>query len=53
MSEHFIEAADACSVDAPHGVSEWALSGLHQAQSTTAKPARVQESVFSIEANLI
>jgi flavin reductase (DIM6/NTAB) family NADH-FMN oxidoreductase RutF len=53
VSEHFIEAVNACSVDAPHGVSEWTLSGLHQAPSTSVKPARVQESIFSIEGNLI
>jgi flavin reductase (DIM6/NTAB) family NADH-FMN oxidoreductase RutF len=53
VSEHFIEAVNACSVDAPRGVSEWTLSGLHQAPSTTVKPARVQESIFSIEAKLV
>ena len=53
VSEHFIEAVNACSVDAPHGVSEWTLPGLYLAPSTTVKPARVQESIFSIEAKLI
>jgi flavin reductase (DIM6/NTAB) family NADH-FMN oxidoreductase RutF len=52
VSEHFIEAVNACSVDAPHGVSEWTLSDLHQAPSTTVKLARVQQSIFSIEAKL-
>src|SRR4051794_6922336 len=45
-------AVNATSVDAPYRVSEWAISGLHQAPSTTVKPARVKESVFSIEGRL-
>ncbi|KAM0718937.1 hypothetical protein Q7P37_006009 [Cladosporium fusiforme] len=53
VSEHMIQAVNASSVDAPRGTSEWAISGLHQAPSTTVKPSRVQESVFSIEARLI
>lgn len=28
MSKHFIEAGNARSVDAPHAVSEWRLSGF-------------------------
>jgi flavin reductase (DIM6/NTAB) family NADH-FMN oxidoreductase RutF len=35
------------------GTSEWAISGLHQAPSSTVKPPRVQEAVFSIEGRLI
>jgi flavin reductase (DIM6/NTAB) family NADH-FMN oxidoreductase RutF len=53
VSEHMIEAVNATSLDAPHGVSEWVISGLHQAPSSTVKPPRVQESVFSIEGRLI
>ena len=45
-------AVNATSVDAPYGVSEWAISGLHQAPCTTVKAARVKESVFSIEGRL-
>ena len=47
-----IEAVNATSVDAPHGVSEWTLSGLTQAGSVTVRPSRVKEAVFSIEAKL-
>lgn len=53
VSEDMIEAVNATSVDAPHGVSEWALSGLTKASSTTVKPARVKEAVFSIETKLL
>jgi len=49
VSEHMIEAVNATSIDVPDGVSEWALSGLHPASSTTVKPDRVKEAVFSIE----
>lgn len=45
-------AVNATSIDAPYRVSEWAISGLHQAPSATVKPSRVQESVFSIEGKL-
>lgn len=53
VSEHMIQAVNATSVDAPHGASEWSLSGLHQAPSLTVKPARVEEAVFSIEVKLL
>jgi flavin reductase (DIM6/NTAB) family NADH-FMN oxidoreductase RutF len=53
ISEHFIEAANACSVNAPHGVSEWALSGLTPAPSQLVKPSRVKEAIFSVEAKLV
>jgi flavin reductase (DIM6/NTAB) family NADH-FMN oxidoreductase RutF len=53
VSEHMIEAVNATSLDAPRGTSEWAISGLHQAPSSTVKPPRVQEAVFSIEGRLI
>lgn len=53
VSEHMIEAVNATSIDAPRGISEWAISGLHQAPSSTVKPPRVQEAVFSIEGKLI
>jgi flavin reductase (DIM6/NTAB) family NADH-FMN oxidoreductase RutF len=53
VSEHMIEAVNAASLDAPRGISEWTLSGLHQAASSTVKPPRVQEAVFSIEGRLI
>ncbi|KAG9857899.1 hypothetical protein KCU98_g724, partial [Aureobasidium melanogenum] len=53
VSENMIEAVNATSVDAPHGVSEWALSDSTKAPSTTVKPARVKEAVFSIETKLL
>jgi flavin reductase (DIM6/NTAB) family NADH-FMN oxidoreductase RutF len=53
VSEHMIEAVNVTSLDAPRGTSEWAISGLHQAPSSTVKPPRVQEAVFSIEGRLI
>lgn len=53
VSEDMIEGVSATSVDAPYGVSEWDVSGLHRAATKTVRPARVQESVFSIEAKLV
>ena len=53
VSEHFIEAANATSINAPYGISEWALTGLHPAPCTTVKASRVKESVFSIEGKLM
>lgn len=53
ISEHYIEAANYTSINAPYGVSEWAVSGLTPAYDCeTVKPARVKEAVFSIEAKL-
>jgi flavin reductase (DIM6/NTAB) family NADH-FMN oxidoreductase RutF len=45
-------AVNATPLDAPYGVSEWTISGLHQAPSTTVRPPRVKESIFSIEGKL-
>ena len=53
ISEHFVEAANACSIDVPYGVSEWALSGLHPAECKDVKCSRVKEAVFSIEGKLM
>lgn len=53
ISEHFVEAANATSINAPYGVSEWETSGLHQAPTSIVKPARVKESVLSIEGKLV
>lgn len=53
VSEHMVEAVNAASLDAPHGVSEWAVAGLHRAPSATVRPARVRESVFSIEGRVL
>jgi flavin reductase (DIM6/NTAB) family NADH-FMN oxidoreductase RutF len=52
VSEDMIEAVNATSVDAPHGLSEWEISGLTKADSTTVKAPRVKESVVSFEGKL-
>jgi flavin reductase (DIM6/NTAB) family NADH-FMN oxidoreductase RutF len=53
ISEHFIEAANSCSVDAPYGVSEWDISGLTPSYDCeTVKCARVREAIVSIECKL-
>ncbi|KAK6001645.1 hypothetical protein QM012_002135 [Aureobasidium pullulans] len=53
VPEDMIEAVNAISVEAPHDLSEWALSGLTKAPSTTIKPAHVKKAVFSIETKLL
>jgi len=53
ISETYLEAANACSINAPHGVSEWSLSGLTPAPCAIVKPARVKEAIFSVEATLV
>ncbi|KAJ2966912.1 hypothetical protein NQ176_g9922 [Zarea fungicola] len=53
ISETFLEAANAASIDAPYGSDEWRVSGLTPDYSCdTVKCARVKEAVFSIEAKL-
>ncbi|KAG9239208.1 flavoprotein-like protein oxygenase [Amylocarpus encephaloides] len=52
ISEHFIEAANSTSINAPYGESEWSLSGLTPAPSKTVKATRVKEAIFSIEGKL-
>jgi flavin reductase (DIM6/NTAB) family NADH-FMN oxidoreductase RutF len=53
ISEDFIEAANACSIDLPYGMSEWAVSGLTPAPCEVVQCSRVKESVFSIEGKLV
>lgn len=53
ISEHYIEAANATSINAPYGTSEWTLSGLTPAPCTEVKPSRVKEAIFSIEGKLL
>ncbi|RDW77511.1 hypothetical protein BP6252_05564 [Coleophoma cylindrospora] len=53
VSDHFVEAMNATSLDIPYGKSEWGLSGLNVAPSKTVKPGRVKEAVFSIEGKLL
>lgn len=43
---------DASSINAPHGISEWALCGLTPAPCTDVKCSRVKEAVFSVEGKL-
>ncbi|KAL6720465.1 hypothetical protein ACLMJK_002388 [Lecanora helva] len=53
ISEHYLEAANATSINAPYGISEWALTGLTPAPSKDVKPSRVKEAIFSIESKLV
>ena len=53
ISEHYIEAANYCSINAPYGISEFSMSGLTPAPSSVVKPDRVKEAVFSIEGKLM
>jgi flavin reductase (DIM6/NTAB) family NADH-FMN oxidoreductase RutF len=52
ISEHFIEAANSTSINAPYGVSEWSLSGLTPATCSTVKASRLKEAIFSVEGHL-
>ncbi|KAG7098654.1 hypothetical protein E1B28_000570 [Marasmius oreades] len=52
ISENFIEAANACSVEAPAHVDEWIVSGLTMEPSQEVKPPCVKESAVSMECNL-
>ncbi|GAB0134720.1 hypothetical protein EsDP_00003078 [Epichloe bromicola] len=50
ISDHFVEAANSTSIDAPFGVSEWDIGGLTAVHDCeVVSPARVGEAVFSIE----
>ncbi|KAJ3539545.1 hypothetical protein NM208_g5448 [Fusarium decemcellulare] len=53
VSENMIEAVSASSIDAPYGLSEWDVTGLTEAPTTTVKPTRVKESVLSIEGKIV
>lgn len=53
ISEWFVETANFCCTNSPHGVDEWKLSGLTPAKSSKVNPAHVAESAFSVEAVLI
>jgi len=52
ISEHFVEAANATSINSPYGESEWALSGLTPATCSTVKASRVKEAIFAVEGKL-
>ena len=53
VSEHMIEAVNGTSLELPHGISEWGLSGLEAAPSAIVKPERVRDAIFSIEGKLL
>lgn len=53
VSDHFVEAANATSLDVAYGISEWELSGLEPLPSTTVRPERVKDAIFSIEGKLL
>ena len=47
------DSLKATSIDVPYGVSEWELSSLHALPSTTVRPSRVKEAIFSTEGKLL
>ena len=53
ISEDFVEAANAASIDLPYGKSEWAVSGLTPAECEIVNCSRVKESVFAVEGKLV
>ncbi len=53
ISEHYIEAANATSINAPYGISEWVISGLTPADCNRVKASRVKEAIFSVEGVLV
>ncbi|KDN48427.1 hypothetical protein K437DRAFT_255533 [Tilletiaria anomala UBC 951] len=51
-SEPYAEALNYSSIDAPHGTSEYALTGLTPVASRLVSPPRVKEAPFSMECKL-
>jgi flavin reductase (DIM6/NTAB) family NADH-FMN oxidoreductase RutF len=49
VSDSFVEAANATSINTPSHVSEWPLAGLHPRAGTVVKAHYALESPFSIE----
>lgn len=49
ISDSFVEAANATSINTPRHVSEWPLSGLNPKAGRLVKPQYALESAFSIE----
>ena len=49
ISDSFIEAANATSINTPPQISEWGLSGLHPKTGKIVKAPYAEEAVFSIE----
>lgn len=52
ISESFVEAANATSVESPATTDEWILSGLTPKPSLSVKPPLVHESSVSLECEL-
>ena len=48
-----VEGVNATSLDVPYGVSEWEVAGFTGVPSSTVKPERVKEAVFSVEGKLL
>lgn len=53
ISPSLLEAANACSVAAPPGISEWDVSGLTPIHDDARRVARVGEAVVSVEAKVV
>ncbi|KAF9698465.1 hypothetical protein EKO04_003709 [Ascochyta lentis] len=53
VSEDMIEGVSAASLDPPRGVEEWGITGFTEEATTTVKPGRVGESVFSVEGRVV
>ncbi|KAF7318357.1 Flavin-Reduct domain-containing protein [Mycena chlorophos] len=53
ISEPWAVQANAACIDAPAEVNEWVVSGLTKEPSTSIAPARVKESAFSMECELL
>ena len=53
VSEHFVEAANSTSINAPYGESEWEVSGLTPAPCSMVQASRVKEAIFAIEGKLV
>ncbi|KAI0689971.1 hypothetical protein BC835DRAFT_1366702 [Cytidiella melzeri] len=52
ISEPFVEAANACSVEAPAHINEWIVCGLTPEPSVSVSVPRIQESAVSFECEL-
>lgn len=52
LNEDILEASNAAAIPAPHGISEWALTGLTPAKSDLVKPSRIAEAAFAVECKL-
>ncbi|RFU34149.1 hypothetical protein B7463_g2149, partial [Scytalidium lignicola] len=53
VSEHFVDAANSTSINAPYGQSEWEISGLTPVPCSTVQAPRVKEAIFAIEGKLL